>query len=524
MLGSVNLMGYPSILPALTPYLLVFGAFTLVFFKLLNAGKVFSRIYAFAYVLTSLVFSVSTYLMVRDSGILYYELGGFPPPIGITYVVDEFSAFLGVIVTGLALLLYPLIFVLQPRSDEYYLALYLGLLAGFTGVLYTGDLFNMFVMMEVMLVSTYGLVALAGSKQSYKSAFDYAMIAGVGGLLFFAGAVLIYFATGTLSLGHMGLIEQGFNTCFKGLSEKPVEALQILSLLLFWGLVVDEALVPLHFWLPPAYSSAGPVTASLLAGASEGVAYYALARIVYTVLNGLNPILEYSLRILGTASILVGGVGALYSRSLSQTISYTVVMDSGYMAIALSLGPAGLNVALAYILAHSIVKPLLFLIAGWVKGAYGTDLFDKVEGSLRSSKVLQAGLVTGAAAVTGLPPTIFFIAKLGVYVNLFNALNGDLTIPLALFTSLVGSLLALTAFLKAVSALVLSPPGEGWKPVPTILKAYLVLFTVLTILLGIVYAFTIGPVVSSASNSIVAGRSDYLSTVSGILFCRGGSA
>jgi multicomponent Na+:H+ antiporter subunit D len=80
-------------------------------------------------------------------------------------------------------------------------------------------------------------------------------------------------------------------------------------------------------------------------------------------------------------------------------------------------------------------------------------------------------LVAGATAVTELPPTIFFIAKLGVYVNLFNALNGDLTTPLALFTSLVGSLLALTAFLKAVSAPVLSPPSEGWKPVPTILKA-----------------------------------------------------
>jgi formate hydrogenlyase subunit 3/multisubunit Na+/H+ antiporter MnhD subunit len=277
-----------------------------VFFKLFNAGKVFSRIYAFAYVLTSLVFSVSTYLMVRDSGILYYELG-VSRTDRYHICCRRVFGFSRSYCHRAAFLLYPLIFVSQPRSHEYYLALYLGLLAGFTGVLYTGDLFNMFVMMEVTLVSTYGLVALAGSKQSYKSAFDDVMIAGAGGLLFFAGAVLTYFATGTLSLGHMGLIEQGFNTCFKGLSEKSVEALQILSLLLFWGLVVDEALVPPHIWLPPAYSSAGPVAASLLAGDSEGVAYYVLARIVYTVLNGLNPILEYSLRILGTASILVGG-------------------------------------------------------------------------------------------------------------------------------------------------------------------------------------------------------------------------
>ncbi|QOR94875.1 hydantoin racemase [Thermosphaera chiliense] len=519
----VNLMGSVSILPALTPYLLVFGAFTLVFFKVFKAGKVFSRIYAFAYVFASLIFSLLTYLSVKDSGILYYELGGFPPPIGITYVVDEFSAFLAVIATGLGLLLYPLIPVLQPQSDEYYLALYLGLLAGFTGVLYTGDLFNMFVMMEVMLVSTYGLVALGGSKQSYRSAFDYAMVAGVGGLLFFMGAVLIYFATGTLNIGHMGLIEQGFAACGRGLSQNPVEALQTLSLLLFWGLVVDEALVPLHFWLPPAYSSTGPVTASLLAGVSEGVAYYALTRIVYTVLNGLNPVLEYSLRILGIASIIVGGLGALYSRSFSKTISYTVVMDSGYVAIALSLGPPGVEVALAYILAHAVVKPLLFLTAGWVRSSYGTDVFENVEGSLRSSRILQAGLIVGAAAVTGLPPTIFFIAKLGVYVNLFNSLNADVTVPLALFTSLAGSLLALTAFIKAVSAMILAPPREGLKLVPKALKTYLLLLTALTIVLGVVYAFSIEPLISSASNSITAGRIDYLSEISGILYCESGS-
>jgi len=175
-----------------------------------------------------------------------------------------------VIVTGLALFLYPLIPVFHSGADEYYLALYIGLVAGFTGVLYTGDLFNMFVMMEVALLSTYGLVALGGSKQSYKSAFDYAMVAGVGGLVFFMGAVLIYFATGTLNLGHMGLVMQGVATCFKGVSPTPTNALRVLVLFLFWGLVVDEALAPLHFWLPPAYSSAGPVAASLLAGASEG--------------------------------------------------------------------------------------------------------------------------------------------------------------------------------------------------------------------------------------------------------------
>ncbi|WP_448579231.1 complex I subunit 5 family protein [Thermosphaera sp.] len=516
-------MGSSSILPALTPYLLIFGAFTLLFFKLVKAGRVFSRIYAFAYVFASFIFSLITYSMVKSSGILYYELGGFPPPVGITYVLDEFSALLAVIATGLGLFMYPLIPVLQPESDEYYLALYLGLLAGFTGVLYTGDLFNMFVMMEVMLVSTYGLVALGGFKQSYRSAFDYAMVAGVGGLVFFTGAVLIYFATGTLNIGHMGLINQGFTACNRGLSQNPVEALQILSLLLFWGLVVDEALAPLHFWLPPAYSSTGPVTASLLAGVSEGVAYYALVRIVYTVLNGLNPVLEYSLRILGIASIIVGGLGALYSKSFSRTISYTVVMDSGYVAVALSLGPAGVGVALTYILAHSIVKPLLFLTAGWVKGAYGTDVFDRVEGTLRSSRILQAGLIVGAVAVTGLPPTIFFIAKLGVYVNLFNSLNGDVTIPLALFTSLAGSLLALVAFLKAVSATILAPPREGLKPASKTLTTYILILTALTILLGVFYAFLIEPLISSASNSVTAGRVDYLSTIRGILFCEGGS-
>lgn len=508
-----------SVLPALTPYVLIMGAFTLVFFKVFKVNSLITRFYVSLYLVFSFIASLLIYNLVENQGVVYYTIGGFQPPIGITYVVDGFSGLIGLVISGLALFLY-LLFSIFPRGvDEYYLALYLGLVAGLLGVIYTGDLFNMFVMLEVALISSYGLIALGSHKESYKAVFDYIMIAGVGGILFFLGVGLIYFAAGTVNIGQLGLIQLGIDTGYRGLVENPGRYLPILAIILFWSLAIDEALAPLHFWLPPAYSSINPVTASLLAGVAEGVSYYALARIIYTVLGGLTPVLEYSLRILGILTILVGGLGAVYSKRILYTIAYTVVMDSGYIAIALSLGPSGLGIALLYIIAHAIVKPLLFLTAGWIRETHGTDKLDSATGSLRASRILQLSMVIGAITIAGIPPTIFFTAKLQVYMGLLEAISRDYTIPVALVVAFIGSAMGLVAFLKILNYTVFEASGIKQDiHVPGLLKIYLLVLSIVIVLLGLIYGFVLDPLISSTARSLIDERSVYLEVVRRILW------
>lgn len=513
-------MGY-EFFTALTPYLLVTGGFTLVLLKTFKGSFTLIRFYVLIYLVGSFLMTLITHLKTIEGGVLYYTVGGFPPPLGITYVSDKLSSSLALLVSSFFLVLYPLLFTFKLSVDEYFLALYLGLEAGFLGVLYTGDLFNMFVMIEVILIATYGLIALSRTSESYVSVLRYIFVAGLGGIVFFAGVVLIYFATGTLNIAHLAKIFDGVETGYTGYSPSPGKSILILSVLLFWGLMIDEALAPLHFWLPGAYSSSHPVIASLLAGASEGVAYYALIRIFYTIMDGFPLTTQYALRILGILTVMVGGAGMIYSRRLSGIISYSVILDSGYIAIALSLGRGGVSIALFYVISHMIVKPLLFLLAGWAREQAGDDKLEDLTGVFRSSRIFQAGLITGALAVVGMPPTVLFAAKLQLYIGLLNTAELNLLDIIALVALLVGSALSLASFIKVVSTTILMPPSLQLGKPPALLQVYALAFLTLTVVWGISYTLLQQVIVVPASTSLIDGRSTYIEKVLEALF-RGG--
>lgn len=498
---------------ALTPYLLIAGAFSLVLLKSMGFPKAASRAYASLYLAMALAASVLIYMGTGDRGVLAYPLGGFPPPIGILYAVDRLSALLGVLISALFLAMYPLLSLFNIKIDEYLLALYLGLEAGMLGIVYTGDIFNMFVMMEVMLISSYGLIALARNVNAYLATFRYMIVGGAGGLLFFVGAVLIYFSAGSLNIGHLGAIFDGVSAGYAGQAANARSAILLFMALLFWGLAIDEALAPFHFWLPSAYSSANPVVASLLAGLGEGVAFYALMRLAYTIAGDMPAPIALFLGALGAITILVGGIGMAYTRRLAEMVAYSVVLDVGYMAIALSLGPAGVPVVISYIIAHMIVKPLLFLSAGWARESAGSDSLERLRGALRGSRALQAGFITGASAVVGIPPTILFVAKLQAYVAALGQVGESPIYAGALVAMFIGSALALASFLKAISVIILSPPAERPRRAPRALEIYVVALTALVIALGLLYPSLLEGLIRGASDALVSGRDAYIGKV-----------
>lgn len=514
MLGWVNLMlsGLPvDLLPALTVYLLIGGAFTSILLRVLGVKTIVTLIYGSLFLVFTAAASIVVYIEAGKR-ILLYTLGGFTPLVGISYEVDLFSASIGLVVALLSLLIYPLLKYFTPGLNEYGVALYLGLIAGLLGVTYTGDVFNSFVMLEVLTISMLGLLALKGDIKAYFASLRYGLLVFVTGLVYFLGATLLYFAVGALNMGYLALwsIDPRFIIGRAEYSVLPVETAVLFPLILMtWSLIAEEALAPLHFWLPDAYSSAPPAVAGLLAGVAEAVGYYLLLRLYYTVYSNIPSEVALLLRLAGIASILVGGFGLIYSKRLLKMISYSVILDTGYIAIASSLSEAGVGVVLSYVVAHAVVKPLLFISSGWAAYTRGGDSLDELKGVFRGSRVMQLGFTTGALAVIGIPPTILFSAKLELYSVLLNYISGDLTLILSLIVALLGSGLALAGFIKAVSATILAYDSESTKP-DGLIKAYTLLFTLLVLALGVAYMPLRDGFIEPASSALIHGRLNYV--------------
>ncbi len=510
MLGSTE----PGLLAPLSAFLLIGGAFSVILLKALKAPKVVTRIYSYVFVIVSLVFSFWLYIETSGGDMFVYTVGGFPPPIGIVYQVDGFSALFGLVIAILFAVFYPLIGVLSD-ANEYFYALFLGLEAGMLGVVYTGDLFNSFVMLEVLTISALGLIAMSKTRDSYVAVYRYGILMFITGILYFFAAALMYFATGTLSIGYIAAwnyapgILAG-KSAYIGASMGAV--IGFILLLLTWSLIAEEALAPLHFWLPDAYSSAPPVIAGLLAGVGEAVGYYLMLRFYYTIYAGVPWSIAVLLRVLGIITIIIGGFGIVYSDRLLKMISYSVILDTGYIALAVSIGPQGVPVVLSYVIAHAIVKPLLFISAGWARQVSGTDKLDGLSGVFRSSKLMQVGFVSGALAVIGIPPTILFAAKLELYINMFNSLLGDPLMIIAIIAAFIGSGLAAAGFIKAVSATILSPNKRSFGVKPGI-KAYVLLLTLAVFAFGLLYPVFHNQVIVPASNILVEHRDAYINEI-----------
>lgn len=500
----------PSLAAALTPYILILGSFSYPLLKILRLSRTYARIYGFIYVLLSLILTFHVYMGCFKE-ICIYKLAGFPPPIGITYVVDNLSGFIAFITSILFLLMYPLMrnFV---DDNEYFYGMLLALEAAMIGVIYTGDIFNLFVMIELLSIASYTLITSYNTRYAFRSAFKYAMIASVSGMFVFLGAVLYYNVLGTLNIGHGAAILEGMIQGIGRGSDLDYDV-SVILMILFWALMVETAIVPLHFWLPDAYSSAPPPIAGLLAGLSEGIGFYVLMRLYYVLLKGFTWITSLFLGVLGMITIVIGGFGMIYSRNALKIISYSIILDAGYIAVALSLGEPGVYIALSYIVAHIVVKPLLFLSIGYITHHKNTYDLDLLSGSLRGNPVLLSGFLVGASAVVGIPPTILFQAKLQLYISVLDIiLENPSYYAVSLIVMVIGSVLALTGFARILYPLLFKPGKPVEKPSGYLLF-FILLFLILVIVLGILYVWIYNSYILPAGNSIVSDRLSYISKV-----------
>ncbi len=345
---------------------------------------------------------------VATRGIQVVQLGNWPAPFGITLVADLFSAMM-VAVTGLmgaAVAIYSLVAIDEERERYGYHPLVHALLAAVCGAFLTGDLFNLYVWFEVMLMASFVLLALGGDRPQIEGAMKYVTLNLVASAFFLAAVGILYGIAGSLNLADLAVkLEQG--------TEPGVTTVVAMLFLVAFG--IKSGVFPLFFWLPASYHTPPVVVSALFAGLLTKVGVYALIR-VFTLLFVHDVGYTHTLILVVAGLTMVTGVlGAVSQNDFRRILSFHIVSQIGYMVMGLGLFTRmALAGSVFYIVHHIIVKTNLFLVSGVVERLRGTLQLGAL-GGLYQSRPLLAGLfLVPALSLAGLPPFSGFFAKLAL--------------------------------------------------------------------------------------------------------------
>jgi multicomponent Na+:H+ antiporter subunit D len=355
-------------------------------------------------VLTLLALLAMAVLCLGTNGL--YNLGGWPTPIGIDLRLDDLSALMLLLVSGVgfAVSLYAVDYMRRYTANRHFCGLFLLMVAGMNGVLLAGDLFNLYVFLEVAAVASYALVAFGCRHEELEASFKYIVLGTLSSALILVGVALVYGMTGTLNLAQMA----------GRIAELETRAPLLLAFgLFFCGFAFKAALVPFHAWLPDAHPSApAPVSAMLSGVLIKAIGIYVLARLAFNVF-GAGPSELSLLRWLGVASMVVGALLAAGQGDIKRLFAYSSISQAGFIVLGLGLGtPLGLVGGLYHLVNHAVFKSLLFLNAGSVEYATGTRSLDRLGGLNRALPVTGATSMIGSLSIAGIPPFNGFWSKL----------------------------------------------------------------------------------------------------------------
>jgi len=443
--------------PVLVIVVSLLSAFTILIAGWLNKKSCW--VISFATILVQLVMAVFILHHVLTVGTIHYWLGGWSPPWGIEYVVDALNAYILVIVLSLALICVTYskrsIAHELPQKIVSFYTLYQLLVTGLCGVTVTGDIFNMYVFIEIFSLSAYALIASRG-KIALKASFTYLVLGSIGACFFLLGIGFLYSVTGSLNMHDLSLILPPLY------ENKVVQAAFVFFVV---GLSIKMALFPLHTWLPDAHSFAPSEISAMLSGIIIEVSTYALIRVsfsVYTVaFIKLLPIFDF-LCWVAAFGIIIGSVLAIAQYNLKRMLAYSSVSQMGYIMLAVGLSTSthsalwgGLTPALMHILNHALMKGCLFLVAGAF--IYKAELWNitDFQGLGRKMPYTCAAFMLAAISMIGVPPSVGFVSK--VYIILACLESGKFIFVAVM---LLSSLLNLVYFWRVIETMYMKR-GEG---------------------------------------------------------------
>ncbi len=353
-----------------------------------------------------LAVAVMLLVAVRRTGVQAVAVGSWPPPYGIVLVVDLFSALMVLVsaIIGVATIIYSLATVDAARENYGYHPLVHVLLAGVCGAFLTGDVFNLYVWFEVMLIASFVLMALGGERIQMEGAIKYVTLNLVSSAIFLAAVGILYGLAGTLNMADLAM------------KLRPAQGdgmVVTVSLMFMAAFGIKAAVFPLFFWLPASYHVPPVAVSALFAGLLTKVGVYALVRLFTLVFVQDVGFTHTLLLVVAGLTMASGVLGAAVQREFRRILSFHIVSQIGYMVMGLALfTPLAVSGAVFYIIHHIIVKTNLFLIAGLVSRLQGTEALALLGGLYRWRPALAMLFLIPALSLAGIPPLSGFFAKL----------------------------------------------------------------------------------------------------------------
>jgi len=383
--------------------------------------------------------SLITVRIVATQGILVYSVGSWKLPIGIALVLDGLTVFMLVTVNLMAffIAIYSINYMERFTSKWKFYTLFLLMVAGMNGVVITGDMFNLFVFLEIASVASYALVAFGTERHELEAAFKYTVMSTVGSLFILLGIVFLYSYTSTLNMADMANV-----LAQKGMSNIVI----MVSVLFIMGFGLKAALVPFHAWLPDAHPSApAPISAMLSGVLIKSLGVYTLCRVFYNII-GINSSLSLILMVLGTLSMVIGVFLAIGQWDFKRLLAYHSISQIGYVILGIGLGtPLGITGGLFHLFNHSVFKSLLFLNSGTVEYATGTRDLRKMGGLTTKMPITGATSLVASMSIAGIPPFNGFWSKLIIIIACVQANRLGYA-----FWAVLASILTLASFMKVM--------------------------------------------------------------------------
>lgn len=362
-------------------------------------------------------------------------IGGFKPPFGINLILDNYSL-VGVVLAGV---LFLAIIVMSFEKTEKYTIVLMTALAGINGMLLTGDLFNLFVFMEITVISAY-ILSMAGKKPEHS--FNYLVLGSVGSVFYLAGLIMLYSVTGTLNMADMAASNLAIGST----------ALFVPLFLIFTGLAVEAKLMPFGGWVKGVYGNSNRLTGALFASVYAAAILMVFGRIFNGVFV-LEGTIQIIIVIIGIMTFIFGETAAFRQKKMRRILLFSSIGQSG---LAVTLFALGLVFpAVLVVINNSVGKFIMFTITGKLKEVYDTDDYTKLKGAFYSNKLTGVAFSIAGLSLIGLPLFFGFYAKLNALTALFN--GGNWFIPM---TMLILAIVEGAYFIRLIIAL-WAPGNEG---------------------------------------------------------------
>ena len=411
--------------------------------------------------LLTLIAAAGLMVAVLREGVVAAQMGSWPAPFGITLVADLLSAVMVVItgITGLAVSVYALADIDEAKERLGYHAIFQVLIAGVMGSFLTGDLFNLYVWFEVMLISSFGLLVLGGSREQIDGGVKYVALNLVSTVMFLTGVGLLYGVTGTLNMADLaGAVAES----------DRVGLLTVIAVLFMIAFGVKAAVFPLFFWLPAAYHTPAFSVSAVFAGLLTKVGVYALIRMFTLVFTHDIAFTAPILLWVACLTMVVGVLGAAAQSDFRKILSFHIVSQIGYMVLGLALlTPLALVGSVFYLVHHIIVKANLFLVSGVANRIAGDTELGRIGGLYRSAPLLAILFLIPAFSLAGFPPLSGFWAK---FLLVKAAL--EVNAWLVAFVALAVGLLTIYSMTKIWGEAFWTPHPDGIDPTLSSLTRY----------------------------------------------------